>query len=111
MGIVDTSKIIVDLVKAGATIELQEQAMNLRVEALELQNENLTLRQRISELEAEAALTDEMVFEKGIYWREGSQGREGPFCQRCLDVDKIAVRLQEQRDGWMCTGCRTYCRK
>lgn len=39
------------LLKSGLTIEEQEQIMSLREAALELQKENLNLKQRISELE------------------------------------------------------------
>jgi len=39
MAIIDTSKIIVELAKKGMTIELQEKIMQLREEALELQEE------------------------------------------------------------------------
>lgn len=29
-----------------------------------------------------------------LYWRGEGDTKEGPFCQRCLDVDRKAVRLQ-----------------
>ena len=45
-------KDIIELIKAGATIEAQEKIMELRQSALEIQEENIKLRNRIIELEA-----------------------------------------------------------
>lgn len=39
-------KDIVDLIKKGATIEAQEKIMELREAAVELQDENISLRQK-----------------------------------------------------------------
>lgn len=44
-------KDIIDHIKAGATIEVQEKIMELRQSALETQEENIELRKRIVELE------------------------------------------------------------
>ena len=111
MSIVDTAKDIYDLLGKGANIEQQERLMQLRQEALELQEENLALRERVRELEAALAQSDEMVTDRGVYWREGEQERDGPFCTRCLDVDMHAVRLQDYGDGWNCPNCQAYYNK
>lgn len=63
-----TYKEIIELVKAGATIEAQEKIMALRQSALDLKEENMRLRGRVSELEAEV--------------RE-LQGADGEICPRC----------------------------
>jgi len=44
-------KDIIELVKAGATIEAQEKIMELRQSALTIQEENIQLRNRVLELE------------------------------------------------------------
>ena len=43
---------IFDLIKTGATIEAQEKIMELRLTALESQEDNIGLRNRVHELEA-----------------------------------------------------------
>ncbi len=43
MGVIDTAKDIYDLVKKGATIELQEKINQIREEAINLQSENIIL--------------------------------------------------------------------
>ena len=45
-------KEIVELIKAGATIEAQEKIMELRQAALDIQEQNIQLRNRILELES-----------------------------------------------------------
>ncbi len=42
MSLIDTAKDIYELAKRGATLELQEQLIKMREEALTLQEENLT---------------------------------------------------------------------
>ena len=45
-------KDIIELIKAGATIEAQEKIMELRQAALDIQEENINLRNRVNELES-----------------------------------------------------------
>ena len=117
MSIVDTAKDLYDLLSKGANIELQEQLMKLRQEALNVQEENLALRQRVSELEYEKTQAQEMEFEGEVYWRTLEDGdRDGPFCQRCFDVDKRLVRLVSVPTAsgrgtvmkWNCKECKKY---
>ena len=58
---------IVALIKKGATIEAQEQIMQLREAALELQNENLSLKSTVKELKEAIALRDGLEYQKPYY--------------------------------------------
>jgi hypothetical protein len=65
---------IVALIKKGATIEAQEQIMQLREAALELQNENLSLKNEnfslkstVKELKEAIALRDGLEYQKPYY--------------------------------------------
>jgi|HubBroStandDraft_6_1064221.scaffolds.fasta_scaffold146396_2 hypothetical protein len=111
MSIVDTAKDIYDLAKKGVTIDLQERLMGLREEAMSLQEENLKLRKRIQELEEQATLREELVFDGNLYWRKVGENKEGPFCQKCYDNDRKLVRLQDARRlaaarDWLCFVCK-----
>ena len=88
-------KEIVDLIKKGATIEAQEQIMALREAALDLQEENVELRERVKELEKSVRQRGKTVFYDGVYWVEESDGRDGPYCQHCFDVEGLLVRLHK----------------
>lgn len=97
--------------KKGATIEAQEKIMELREGALELQEENLDLKAKIKELEAALKRRDEVVYEKPSYWIVSDNGEDGPFCQRCYDVEQRLVRLQGgNNDCWDCESCKSHYR-
>jgi len=98
-----TYKDIVELLKKGATVEAQERIMELREAVLELQEENVTLKQKIRELEAALKLKGELHFDGSVYWQNENNGRIGPFCPQCLDVEEKLVRLQNYETTWYCT--------
>ncbi len=101
-------KDIMDLVKKGATIEAQEKIIELREAALELQDENYDLKQKINELNIELKKKKTLVWEKPSYWDVYEKVKDGPFCQRCYDVEKEIVRLQGGNDDtWHCTACKS----
>ena len=117
MSLIDTAKDIYELARTGATIELQEKLMRMREEAIDLQEENVSLRKRVSELEDALRLQTNLSFDGAIYWKTLSDTeRDGPYCQRCYDVERKAIRLQyssyTRPDGfyqvvWTCTACRS----
>jgi hypothetical protein len=97
-------KDIVELLKKGSTIEAQEQIMNLREGALELQEENHELKQKIKELENIIQFSENWENEKRRYtlvnpWkgpaqvyalREDSANSEAPhmLCTNCFEQKK-----------------------
>jgi hypothetical protein len=99
-------KDIIELIKKGATVEAQEKIMELRETALGLQEENFSFREQIRTLEDELKLKQQLKFEKTKYWLIDGQVKDGPFCQRCYDVEKKLVRLQDYGNSWYCTECK-----
>jgi len=101
-------KEIVDLIKKGSTLEAQEKIIELRESALELQEENQQLKIRVAELESQAKIEPELVYEKPAYWRVLDSSRDGPFCQKCWDSDSLLIRLQGgENDQWHCCQCKS----
>ena len=104
-------KEIVELIKKGATVEAQEKIMELRVAALEYQEENAELKLRVKELEEELEVKGNLEYSSSAYWlwREDDAGdytiKDGPFCQRCYDADKKLIRLQDWDKAWSCMNC------
>jgi len=95
MGVIDTAKDIYDLVKKGATIELQEKINQFREEAINLQSENIKLKERIKDLEDQLNIRENLIFEGSVYWLETPETKkDGPYCQKCYNVDKNLVRLR-----------------
>jgi tRNA(Ile2) C34 agmatinyltransferase TiaS len=98
-------KDIIELIKKGATVEAQEKIMELRETALGLQEENFAFRERIRELEDGLKMKQQLKFKKTTYWLIDGQTEDGPFCQRCYDVEHKLVRLQGSGTGWRCKAC------
>ncbi|MEW6688059.1 MAG: hypothetical protein AB1452_03100 [Pseudomonadota bacterium] len=99
-------KDIIELIKKGATVEAQEKIMELRETALGLQEENLGLREKVRQLEDGLKIKQQLKFERTAYWLIDGQTKDGPFCQRCYDVDQKLVRLQDYDGSWFCVACK-----
>lgn len=102
---------VLELVKAGATLELQERIVELREAVLNAKDEILSLREELSTLKRAATEREQLEFNGIVYWRELPDGEnEGPFCQRCYDADSKLMRLHKCGADiayeWACTGCK-----
>ena len=108
MSLLPSYKEIGDLIKKGATIEAQEKIMELREAAMQLQHDNLELKQRVKDLEDRLAVRGQVVWEAPFYWREQNGKRDGPYCQKCYDTDGKFIRLQVSSSGiGQCYTCRS----
>jgi len=106
---------ILDLLKGAITIEAREKIMQLREAALELQAENLQLREGLREAERKLELRA-LFFDRGVLWKDNPPGPpDGPYCQPCCDLHGKLVRLHDQANPyggsqsqrvWYCYGCR-----
>lgn len=118
-------KDIVDLLKKGSTIEAQEQIMSLREGALELQEENQELKEKIRILDAELKKTESWNVEKNRYmlvnpWRgpaqvyalkESESNGELPhfICTNCFHNSRKTILSPTQIKGnaiMMCPQCK-----
>lgn len=114
MSIIHTAKDVYDLAKKGATLELQEQLIKMREDALALQEKNLDLKTRIKELEEAQAIQESLSVDGTVYWKQLPDGeKENLYCQRCYDVESRLVRLQShwyayegrRHYSWQCAAC------
>ena len=108
MAIIETSKVIAELIKKGATIEAQEKIMQLREEALELQEQNLKLKTENIELKKKEELQEKVKFKRKVYYREGD---EVPYCPYCYEKHKLLMHLtgpKQEAGGelYSCQECR-----
>lgn len=109
-------KDIIDLLKKGATVPAQEKIMELRVGALELQEENIRLKEQVKKLEEEIQLKSQLRFEGNVYWlNRGDQTQDGPYCQLCYDGEGKLIRLQQLTNNtfyrWHCYKCEKMYRR
>ena len=81
-------------------LDAQERALDLKEELLNLRAENTELRKQ---LDARASLS----FDGGAYWAKTPEGKDGPFCSRCQDVESRLVRLKPgYYSFWHCPECK-----
>ncbi|EGQ7800259.1 hypothetical protein P6A00_003880 [Vibrio parahaemolyticus] len=99
------------LAQAEVNLQLAELISALadaRIEVSEVQGLLLEKEERIAQLQHELDNKGNTVYEKPYYWLETGEERDGPYCQRCKDVDHLFVRLQatSAKGRWSCRSCR-----
>ena len=99
-------KEIAELFKKGLTIEAQEKIMELREAAMELEEENRTLKLTVKELNKKIAFQKKVIYQKPSYWVKETEENDGPFCQKCHDSTDKLIRLPGgNNDVWYCYEC------
>lgn len=109
----DIAKYIKDsdlsLEKAEVKLKLAELIGALADAKLEVVGVQQTLAEseaQIRELQRKLDVRAQLKWDDPVYWVEGANGREGPYCQRCYDADQKLVRLQGSGDGYYnCRAC------
>ena len=79
------------MAKVGA---VQDKLYELREENLKLLEENRQLNGDLKALQALQILAADLQFRQPAYYRKTETGEDGPFCQRCWDVDRRLVRVE-----------------
>ncbi len=116
MEITDIGKQVLRAIQESDSVAASQLVLELQSKALELKDQNYDLRKRVDELEQRISLVNEMTFDGKVYWRGEGDDREGPYCQRCLDGEGRAIRLQlrdETVSGYEsrwyeCHSCQTH---
>ncbi len=93
MSILDDVKSVGQLVQQYGNMELHEKIMDLRGEVMELVEENRELKKEVESLKEKLQVKESLKFENNVYWKEIPGGREGPFCSKCWDADKLLVHM------------------
>jgi regulator of replication initiation timing len=68
---------IIELLKKGATVEAQQKITELRESALELQEENIALKQEISKLQNQLIAQESLKWEQPYYWLIKEEEKDG----------------------------------
>jgi len=99
MGVVDSVKEVVELVRKIDNVELYRKILDLQSEINELTRENMTLEQDVEKLKKALAFQDKLTFKAPFWFAEGDPV---PFCPRCWEADKEAIHVVVARDGIAC---------
>lgn len=101
MSIISNAKEIADLVKKIGNVELYRRIIDLEGEIIELSGQNHSLKEQVSALEQKLKLRAQLKFSDSMYWLADGDAKDGPFCQRCYDVDGKLVRVHPRTaDGY-----------
>ena len=94
--------------KLTTYIELYRKILDLQGEAMELVEENSGLKKEIESVKEKLQLKESLKFERNAYWTDGAGGKDGPFCSKCWDVEKLLVRMLSTSDpGYVeCPKCK-----
>lgn len=100
MSFLDYFKAAFDIAKKAQSVELQSELLSMREDYNTLQEKNFELQARVKELEAAQALAADLEYRQPVYYLKKENGSEdGPFCQRCWDVDRRLVRVEVFRNA------------
>ena len=88
---------LLDLVKKGATLEAQQQIIELQEAHLATREENVRLLEEVAALKKKLSDTDAIKWEEPYYFVERHGARDGPYCQVCKDADGKLIRLELNR--------------
>jgi len=119
LGSLKTATDIAKLIKdSGASLEQAEVKLQIaelisalaeaKIEIAGIQSELMEKDNIISSLNEQLSIKENVVWEKPYYWLVDQDDRDGPFCQRCYDVEQRLVRLQGSgKNGWSCRSCKS----
>lgn len=92
--IVHVIKELSNLSQIRNSAELLRKLMALEQEVFILNHQNHQLRTRTQYLEDKLGFADDLEFRSPFYY---CRGDETPYCQKCWEVDKVAVHLVATR--------------
>jgi len=75
---------------------------------LEMQEENDKLKKSNSDLKEKLELKGNLVKDDFVYFLEKDGNKEGPFCSRCWEKNKVLITLQQNKVGhwnFLCPEC------
>lgn len=95
---INTAKELADKLN---NLELKLVIIDLKEQVLNLRDENVNLKEQLSEKEKY-----DMHFKRNMYWNPDET--DGPYCSKCWDDNKKAVRLAKVNNSYYCPVCREF---
>ena len=108
MSIYDLLKDLASVLKEAGKIEQYKQILEITSKLFELQNEKNNLKQENEKLKNERITTENLIFEKNMYYLIEEDQKHGPFCTCCWDSNSKLIRLHVGDQGALCPFCKTY---
>lgn len=105
-----TAKSLATVAREAGKLELWEKALDFRDQVQSLSDENIQLKGQLRRLEEALEWKGRLHFAQNAYWsNETTEPESGPYCTRCYDVDRKAVRMiYRNLSEVFCQNCRTH---
>jgi hypothetical protein len=95
MGALEHVKELAVLVQKYQDQDLYQRIVDLRDEIFALREENLSLKEKVKEMQDAADISSQLVREQNFYFRKFADGtKAGPYCLACWDGDRKLVNVQ-----------------
>ena len=110
MDLVEKLKEAIALAQKAKQSDLKRLLTEMQADTVRLVEESHRKNQRIAELEKTATIKQNLTLKGSAYYVFDAAGKhiEGPYCPRCLDVDKIKSRIADLgATNFECLICRT----
>ena len=110
MDLVEKLKEAIAQAKKAKKSDLLLHLTELQADTVRLVEESHRKDQRIAELEKTSTIKQNLTLKGSAYYLIDAAGKhtEGPYCPRCLDVDKIKSRIADLgATNFECLICRT----
>lgn len=101
--IINSAKVALDIADAMKNQDLRSAILDLKEELLKLREENTNIKEQLSVRE-----NYNMQFLDNAYFNvKSDETKDGPFCSRCWDSDKKAIRLLKKQGAnlYECPNC------
>ncbi|MGI3026535.1 hypothetical protein ACRTC8_17550 [Vibrio cholerae] len=87
--------------------ELISALAEAKIELADIQSTIIQKDEQIKEQQCQLSEREKLEYEAPYYWRIDGDKKDGPFCQKCCDVNSLLVRLQTTRvcGCWICKNC------
>jgi regulator of replication initiation timing len=108
MSLIDEIKSIAGVIQKVDNIELYRKILDLQAEALELIEQNSSLRAENIRLKEINKIQSNLVFKGNKYWLKKEESKmEGPYCSKCWDSNNKLLRMHDLDDYFHCPECKT----
>jgi len=109
MSIFDVLKSAAKVLKDANKIEQYEQILDVQEQLLDMQKKISDLEVEIKELKEKLRIKENLIYENNAYWINKEGKKDGPFCSRCWDKDKVLIRMHTCSNpaARICPVCKT----
>ena len=90
---------------SGQAQKARHLLMEMQSRCIALRDEIHMLRLRLQTAEDALFISQNLVHDGNFYWLKWENGRQGPFCPSCYEVESALIRLDKYKRELVCPYC------